>query len=162
MRNLLLLTLLLLGMGVCLQAQPVYPGHNVFLEVGGNGGIYSLNYENPFRIRPNAAVTFRTGLSITPADRKTLIILPVMFNGVFLKGNHHPEVGAGVGISAATSGGGSWVRGILQVGYRFQKPEKPLFFRVNYTPFYNFFLHAQWENWAGASIGWTFQPKEDK
>lgn len=155
------MVLLVMCAGAALKAQPVLPGHNVFVELGGNGGIYSVNYENPFKIRPKSAATFRVGLSITPADRKTLVVLPVMFNGVFLKGNHHPEVGGGIGLSAATGASGFWVRGILQTGYRYQKPGKPFFLRVNYTPFCNLFLKAQWEHWAGVSVGWTFFPSDE-
>ena len=94
------------------------------------------------------------------------IIIPV--SGMFLwgKSTHRVEVGGGItyynwtlrdvsmpdGFSRKTD-----LLGHLIIGYRFQKLEGGLMFRVTYTPIIINDSNKQFEHWAGGSIGHTFK-----
>ncbi len=133
------------------QTVSVPPGRNaVYLELLGNGGLYSLNYDR--RIADRATV--RVGIASWTAvdlfgvgDEETkLLTFPLLVNFVGGSGNHHPELGGGLLLgrqtTSAPSGGESTTSGIFNltgvVGYRYQKPGRGIVFRAGITPFYSF------------------------
>lgn len=134
-----------------LNAQPV---HNAFLEIGGCGGLGSLNYERALRQQAHWQMTFRSGFSLAPVDRNngTGLVFPLMVNGITGNQRHHLEVGAGPAFTVTTKGS-FFVRGTASMGYRNQLYGKRLFFRVAYTPIFSFLFKFQWQHWAGISIG---------
>ena len=143
----------------------------VFLELGGSGGLGSINLEKPLFIAPRSAprdncgplnpvwysFTWRLGLGASPIDRNNgwVVVFPAMVNMVYGVYSHRVEFGAGFAPSITTKGS-FFVKSPLMLGYRFQPPGKKLFYRVSYTPIFAWLVDVQWQHWAGVSIGYNF------
>lgn len=158
---------LLCGSGIALSAQ----NRNLFLELGGSGGLGSLNYEKWIPLKPHKHTgfyghecpdpilryTLRGGIGLTPVDKDNgwVIVLPLMANIVFGQESmeHRIEIGAGVAPSFTTKG--NWfIKSPLFLGYRYQPNEKPFFIRAGYTPIIGWLVDYNWQHWAGISIGY--------
>ncbi len=142
--------------------------NTVFTEALGNAsvGLYSLNYERKFYIKPKLTVATRIGGSYNPNERYILGL------GNILYGNtHHIELGGGVlseykKVSSSNNSKHYRWQNILgytfRIGYRYQKPIGKFMYSVCYTPtFYTntdklslvYFLPAIFR---GFSVGYTF------
>lgn len=125
----------------------------VYLEIGGNGGYYSVNYDRIIYDNGNnfkAAV--RAGIEGLPFKRDTKSFwagfLPLELSGMFGRSRHFLETGVGLtpflipkndwGKEPAYSGYKPGAIIPFRLGYRYQKPEGGLFFRAGYTPFLDF------------------------
>ncbi len=123
--------------------------NSVQLELLGSGGAYSINYE---RILLNGHIFqtgIRSGVGITgspfglweaPETR-----IPILVSEQVSYGRHHLEVAGGITLmnsynfwilKHASYGNKLFPMGALSGGYRYQKPEGRLIFRVAYTPFF--------------------------
>jgi hypothetical protein len=110
--------------------------NSVYLEVLGNGGFYSLNYDrlfcNYFGVRIG-------GSYVHLGDIGQMVSFPVMAN-FFIGGKHHKiELGVGYTImnEAAPKDFSHWDTEYFQtatLGYRYQSQEN--FFRIGVTPLY--------------------------
>jgi hypothetical protein len=139
------------------KAQSVDANNAIYLELGGNGLIYSLNYDYRF----NTDWSARAGVMYLPIEDVTLTIVPIIAN--YLYGNNHMlEIGAGiayVGISFETdddeffSFSGSGVVGTGTFGYRYQKVDGGFVFRAGITPIFG---AGGFLPWAGLSLGYAF------
>lgn len=131
---------------------------SVYLEVGGSGGLGSLNYEKIFYTKNNTDFSWRAGLSFAPIDKNngTGIVFPLMVNALLGKNAHKLELGLGQGITITTRGSFFAVT-TAAVGYRFQPVDKRLFYRVTYTPLISYLVDFQVQQWAGISIGYSFK-----
>lgn len=129
----------------------------VFFELGGSGGIASLNFEKQFSERNNTRFAWRTGISVAPVDRNsgTGIILPVLLHALTGKAPHRLDLGIGQGITVTTKGS-FYLLTTACAGYRYQKEESPWFYRLAYTPLISWLEHWQVQHWGGISIGYTF------
>jgi hypothetical protein len=143
----------------------------VFLELGGSGGLGSINLEKPLFInlpwvpRDNCgplkpvlySFTWRLGLGASPIDQNNgwVLIFPAMVNMVYGVYAHRIEFGTGIAPSVTTKGS-LFIKSPVMLGYRFQPPDKKLFFRVTYTPLVSWLVDFQWQHWAGISIGYNF------
>lgn len=137
--------------------------NGVFLELGGSGALYSVNYERQF----SHGLVGRLGFSYLPPQT---IAFPLTFGKVFGKKNHHLEINAGIVVanSAQTQSDDSVIRitsilGTGFLGYRYQKPDKKIFYRAGFTYFYRFIytddIHeprTKFMPWAALSIGYRF------
>ncbi len=128
------------------SAPAAFGGPVAYFELAGAGGVYSVNIENPlFRIgrwRGNFRLGYGQIQYRDPGN--TFRAVPVGIHMLKYSGNHHAEVG----VALSYIGGYHYVesivlndtrqsRGIFFVpmaGYRFQKPNGGLFFRVQYAP----------------------------
>ena len=128
---------------------------SLFLEIGGSGGLGSLNYENVFLRKPIIDLSWRAGFSLAPIDRNngTGIVLPVMINAQFGKNAHKLEAGLGQGITITTKGQFFFLA-TAAVGYRWQPEDKRVYFRVMYTPLISWIVDFQVQHWGGFSIGY--------
>ena len=125
--------------------------HSAFLEVGGNGILFSLNYEHIFWQKGKLKTAARVG--ITPLlfidfNEKLYIgppFIPTEVVGFLGRKNHHFEFGAGytpfwlpASKDKFSSETDPYQYGYFlpfRLGYRFQRPEKgDYFYRVGYTP----------------------------
>lgn len=147
---------------------------NVFLELGGSGGLGSVNFEkklwdpNGHRSAPNEMnsttvpylLTWRLGISATPVDRNNgwVVVFPTMVNFIYGRNAHKLEIGAGVALSVSTKGA-FYIKSPLLVGYRFEPNGKRWFMRASYTPIVGWLVDYQWQHWAGISIGYKLQSK---
>ncbi len=83
--------------GFILQAQTPYSKNAVYLELLGNAGVYSFNYERPFSPNFNACVGVGTSSGSWFSPGETYIIAyPIMGNYLFGTGSNRFELGGGV------------------------------------------------------------------
>jgi hypothetical protein len=139
----------------------------VYLELLGNGGLYSINYERMLGNDLSARLGFSyfsVGASTGDSSAKaTLVTAPLMLNYLVGGKNHKFEVGAGatmIYVSASSSGAGMGssaegvgVAGTGTVGYRYSPNDGGFVFRVGYTPFFG---KGGYQSWGGMSFGGTF------
>ncbi len=143
----------------------------VYLELLGNGGLYSVNYERMLTNNLSARLGF-SYLSIgatssngtdTSSAKATLVTAPVLINYTVGSKNHRAEFGAGatlVYVSASASGGGlgesgegAGVLGTGVVGYRYSPADGGFVFRAGFTPLFG---KGGFLPWGGMSFGGTF------
>jgi hypothetical protein len=145
---------------------------NIFLELGGSGGLASVNYERTIgtfmRLSPEHGQTqeeltqlvaphrfsWRVGFGTTPIDQNNgwVLVFPVMIH-YSTGANHQFVAGAGIAPSVTTRGAG-FIRSPLLFGYRYMGPLKPVYFMIGYTPLISWLVDFQWQHWAGVSIGY--------
>ncbi len=141
-------TVLLVVTASAAYAQDTAPParHNtVYVELLGNGGLYSLNYERALtpalRVRAGAAA-WRTQSFWSDAETR-MRTFPVMLHLVPGRGAHHLEAGIGVlpghrGRERAVGESGGFVSLIGLVGYRYEPPQRRFVYRAGFAPFYGF------------------------
>ena len=154
---------------VCGAANVFSQKNNVFLEVGGSGGLGSINFEKPLKsfqsdpgdIDPNGPpsdwchITLRVGLTASPIDKNNgwVIATPVLTNFVLGEFQHKLELGAGLAPSVTTKGS-FFIKSPVVIGYRYWPQYKHLFLRLSYTPLVSWLVDFQWQHWFGVSIGY--------
>lgn len=145
--------------------------NTVYLELLGNGGLYSINYD---RILVDAA-KYKLSSSIGYGLYKSENIEGIPFEVNFLFGHkHYFELGTGISyikgltqiepgcLNGAVS---STIYNTYRIGYRYQKDEKGFFLKVAVIPFVR--LYEYEEDFksdtdkaffvsAGAAVGYSF------
>lgn len=174
MRSLLLLALLL-TLSVSLNAQPrptQTATTNIYVEILGNGGLYSLNVERLI----TTSTAARVGLGIWSSEdlfglgEQTVVTVPVMANYYFGEGYSKIEIGGGLLLGWADirsefedeqrSHAIIDLTGVF--GYRYQPSIGGFIFRVGVTPFYS--LNSEENAYpdsglfvsGGVSLGYSF------
>ncbi|MGB3850438.1 MAG: hypothetical protein WA958_10765 [Tunicatimonas sp.] len=142
--------------------------NSVFLELGGNGLLYSLNYDHKFFDHASARIGAMF-ISVSANDpttvdgRVSVFLLPLMANYLVGDGNSRLELGGGLlvgGVNADATidneaiddvaGGAAFT---ANVGYRLQPRDGGFLFRIGFTPVIS---SAGFLPWAGISFGATF------
>ncbi len=138
--------------------------NNVYLEILGNGFLYSINYERFFH--PNfslrSGVMFFTGTGESEdgqTARASLAIFPVMLNYLINFGNHHIEIGAGPELAYVSAysdlfgkKAGFGIGGTARIGYVYFPTSGGFNFRIAYTPIVSeIFTHS-----FGIGVGYGF------
>ena len=133
---------------------------NLYLELGGSAGLGSLNYEKEFAIIKKSKLSLRTGLGIAPIDKNNGfgLVFPLMINSIIGENKNKLELGIGQGITITTKGN-FFLLTTLNLGYRYQHPEKKIFYRITYAPLVSYLVDFQWQHWFGISIGFTLNTK---
>jgi hypothetical protein len=139
----------------------------IYLEMGGNAYVYSLNYERIFLPKKYIKVGARAGISVLPKNNLTAPypIVPLEVIALTGKRNHHFETGIGLTpfigyVTYDGARGSDYERERLQaattfrLGYRYQKPEGGFMLRAGYMPILN--PDGYMIFWAGISIGKSF------
>jgi hypothetical protein len=153
-----------------LYAQDTESQSALFIEMGGSGLLYSINYEGRFTDHTSArlGLTFvnqtitntETGIESTVA----VTLMPIMGNVLLGNGKSRLELGAGPLVAIAGSSANrvdaAWahvdfehisIAGVTSaIGYRYQ-PASGMMFRATLTPFYS----SKPQVWAGVSVGWA-------
>jgi hypothetical protein len=140
----------------------------VYLELLGNGGVYSINYERMLTDDLSARLGF-SYLSVSTSAgsasaKANLVTAPALLNYTVGGRNHRAEVGAGatlVYVSASSEGGsgvgasgeGVAVLGTGVVGYRYAPADGGFVFRAGFTPLFG---KGGFLPWGGMSFGGTF------
>lgn len=145
----------------------------IFFELGGSGGLASVNYEkvpgNSLPLGPEYGQTeeeiaqmtaphrfsWRIGFGTSPIDKNNgwVLVFPVMFN--YMTGANHQFI-AGAGFApSVTTRGSAFIRSPLLLGYRYVPPLKPFFVMLGYTPLISWLVDFQWQHWAGISFGYV-------
>ena len=144
--------------------------NSVFLELGGNAGIYSLNYER--YLTDNLAARIGAGYfaaTFTDDEEESegeLWLIPATVSYVGIgAGSHRLEIGGGVLIGHASettstfdlddvvTDSGTAVVGTATFGYRYAPKHGGFTFRAGFTPLFN--QHG-FLPWAGTSLGYSF------
>jgi hypothetical protein len=125
---------------------------SVHLELGGVGGLWSLNME---RSLGRNQWYFQYGITYLPTGTHHVFTSPLLIKKVFGQKNHRLETGIGQGFSLAFQEGKPKVfaRGILLTGWRYQKEESPWIFRAFYSPLISYLVDLQYQHWAGIGVG---------
>lgn len=131
--------------------------HTIFLELAGNTGSYSINYDNIFFSQNCTKFTFRIGFSILPT-KPILILLPLEFNGLLGKSKHFFEYG--LGYTPALNENKYKNLLLVRIGYRFQKREGGFFLRIGFTPvIIDIDNILTFRPWGAVGIGYCFGNK---
>ncbi len=114
-----------------------------YLELVGNGMFYSLNYDRILVVQQNWKMSGRIGGMYLPGldyNDRQMIGLPLEVSYLRGRNKHYLEVGLGFTATYDTYRlGESRVKdlalmGVARVGYRHQKREGGLFYKVGFTP----------------------------
>lgn len=132
----------------------------VFFEIGGSGGVGSLNFEKWFYEKKSTQLTWRAGLSLAPIDKNngTGIVCPLMVNALIGQSAHKLELGIGQGLTLTTKGQ-FFALTTAVLGYRYQPEAKKWFYRLSYTPLISYLVDFQMQQWGGLSIGYMINCK---
>lgn len=150
-----------------------YPKNSVYLEVGGNGVLYSINYDRLFQTPKMGKYAIRIGYGFSKNFNNNRLIIntfPFEITGLYSLKNekHFFEVGPGItGFYRARYTTGDKLTLLLftaRIGYRYQKSDGGTLFRIGFTPLYDFYSFnpqnaIEYNTWllsAGISVGHTF------
>lgn len=153
------------------RAEPAREANNsLYLELGGNGAIYSLNYErfvhDDVSLRVGLGYVSLKGANInggTVTDDISLLTIPVTASYLGIgSGNHRLELGAGAVFADITGssssdgaqafGSSSGVVGTAIAGYRYVRPGGGFTFRAAFTPLFG---EGGFQPWAGVAFGYS-------
>lgn len=168
--------LLLVGHKAALSQQPADPvaKNSAFLEIAGNGGLASLNYERSVAPGLQLRIGWGNWSEDTQDDFATYSrsynTFPIMLSGVLYPGNHHLELGGGVTLgreavdsAVVLSQRTTFLRTVTTlesfVGYRRQPPGGGFVWRLGLTPSYSVsgdYPDTGFHLGAGFSAGWAF------
>lgn len=131
----------------------------VYGEIGGNGLVFSANYDMRFSQNENG-FGFKAGIGLAATGGVTIITFPVGLNYLTGKGPHHLELGVGATyITASTTifdsnetGGGFLY--MPTFGYRYAKEKKGFVGRIYVGPV--FVGGEAFFPWGGISAGIKF------
>ena len=146
---------------------------SIFLELGGQGLFYSINYDRLFHVEKKVKSSVSCGLFLLPKSKLLkvdyMFSIPISYNFLFGKKNNKLELGIGLtpvfSRSIATSPPSSYglfddpysmphnemftvyylaIAVTPKIGYRFQKAEGGFFFKTTLAPFYPVYSHTNW------------------
>jgi hypothetical protein len=125
-----------------------------FVELGGPGLVYSLNFE----WRPVAPLGLRVGASLFPlcmfGDCAVVPIALGSVHWIFFDGDHHLELGAGASVAPEDD-----ARFLSpSIGYRYHPREGGFLFRAVFSPVFRMNDPTDALPWAGLSFGWSSPP----
>ncbi len=117
--------------------------NTLFFEAGGNGFLYSLNFDRILSSGTNGRLCGRSGFMYLPGlpnnARRHMVGVPLELTYCKGRETHFLELGLGV-TGIYDSYGGRYAEGILlavaRIGYRHQKREGGLFYKAGFTPMY--------------------------
>lgn len=143
--------------------------NGVFLELAGNGGPYSINYERQLY----NSIAGRIGFTYLGND----LLFPISIGKIFGEGSHHFEINLGLTLyhyrvpvqyknSTQQQLSFDWFNSLYItsfVGYRYQKSDKRFFYRCGFSPLWRFYNSDPESNtlyqfipWGGISVGYRF------
>lgn len=145
-----------------------------YIELLGNAGLYSVNFDRVFINRKSFKISGRIGANVWPNGRYFEQSYVVENNYIFFEGDHHFEIGPGLTLQRkynpvcsdtskypAYNWESIWF-GMFRLGYRYQKAEEGFFFRCGLTPIlyrkYNCATDFPPRNWfwLGIAVGVSY------
>ncbi len=155
---------LLLNIAIMLAAALHVHSQNrtwVSLELGGNGGLYSVNLEKSLLFDKPDHWQWRGGISIIPSSGRIEWVVPAGISYLAGKTGHYMELGLGQGIAIAWDYTNGWVhafpRATATLGYRWMPADSRWFFRLAYTPLVSYLVDFQYQHWGGITAGYRLK-----
>ncbi|MCX6189242.1 MAG: hypothetical protein NTW54_06530 [Bacteroidetes bacterium] len=175
------------------ESSSLMPQRNsAYIEIFGQGLNSSFTFDRLYRLNKKVKSSFSIGLVIVPKfehfGEGGYLGVPISYNFLFGKKNHHLELGMGLTVLGLSSGfAGEGLTKVIsyysyftpKIGYRFQKPQGGLFFRIGLAPMIAFINYATFGGlsdyrnfeyfnnvvdlgyrvfpWPGMSFGYTFK-----
>ncbi len=141
-----------------------------FVEIGGNGGLYSLNFERIYLYQEKFKMSGRIGFAINPHGVYVEQSYVLEQNFILLKNPHHIEFGLGLTIqnqyneNCKIAGDYLWEKitySTLRCGYRYQKQDDGFFLKAALTPASGQISNCgfdinYFQLWAGVGVGLSF------
>jgi hypothetical protein len=179
MKGLLLIFLIVLVVGTVSAQEIEEPlmKNTIFLELAGNGGFYSLNYDRILLEKAKwklagriGAMYYREELNYLDYNHSLKIAVPIEASYLRGKGDHYLELGIGMTpwYENYKDFDASEISHIVllssaRLGYRYQKKEGGMFLKAGFTPLLQF-KNKVYENgssiffpWGGLAIGFTLK-----
>jgi len=141
--------------------------NSVYIELVGNTGLLSVNYDRILYHKNNFKLAGSVGFSIFPSNTCP-VLFPIEINGLYGKTKHYFEYGIGFTpvIYLGPEGGDPAAIILLRFGYRYQKTNGGLFFKIGFTPVIqradDKFGTLGFTPSAGLSFGWTFKNRKNQ
>lgn len=162
--------LLLMLLAVCTFAdtaeaqESTKRAQNVFVEFGGQGILFSANYDTRFGNRRDG-LGARAGIGYISIDGTSVTTIPVSLNYLLGKGKNFFEIGLGTTYGSAKLGedflsdddnndSGSAFIGTMSFMYRLQPVDSGFALRAGFTPVFSSSYFIPY--YAGISLGYTF------
>lgn len=163
------LTLVLLFLSVILKGQESSStssggekrAQNVFVEIGGQGLLFTANYDSRFSKRRDG-LGGRAGIGYLSIEGDNATTVPLSLNYLLGKGRNFFEMGLGATLLATGGNDDSFlfdennsnIIGTMSFSYRLQPVDRGFSFRAGLTPVFNkdFFMPY----YAGLSLGYSF------
>ncbi len=129
-------------------------------ELGGSGGLASINYEQNYFEKKNLSLLARIGFSYGPIDANNggVLIFPIMTHAIIGSSDHKLDMGIGQTFSITTKGN-YFILMPTCVGYRYQPVTKNHYWRFAYTPIFSYLIDFQTQHWGGITYGYNFTRK---
>lgn len=144
------------GQGVEREGKTTANASQIYLEAGGSGIIYSINYDGRLGKFENG-LGFRIGIGGASYTGDGYVAIPAQLNYLLGSNGQYLELGAGITFISVSDiffdsdASASKIAGSFVVGFRKQPfGKKGLTWRIAFTPFLGF---GSFQPWAGASIG---------
>ena len=149
-----------------------FPARNAnYIELLGNGGLYSINFERIFLYKEKFKVSGRVGANVNFVGAQIEQGYLIENSYVFLRNPHHIEIGPGLTLQRKYNPGCTdtttyqwesiWY-GMFRIGYRFQKQDDGFFLKAGILPIfytknscYSEFPPKNWF-WGGVAVGLSF------
>jgi hypothetical protein len=148
-------TILILFVSYTITAAQQVKPNNIFLEVFGNAGAYSINYDRVLW----SNISVRGGMMLLPSDSKPITSVPLLMNYRFYIGSNYVETGLGATFFSSSlnfgklgekSAEGKIFTGVIS--YCLQA-ESGINARISFTPF---FYNQEFIPFGGFSFGYSF------
>ena len=134
---------------------------NVFVELGGQGLLFTANYDTRFSKRRDG-LGGRAGIGYISIGGDNASTVPLSLNYLLGKGRQFFEIGLGATLLATSGNDNSFlfnennsnIIGTMSFSYRLQPIDRGFSFRAGLTPIFNknFFIPY----YAGLSLGYSF------
>jgi hypothetical protein len=134
--------------------------NNVFIELWGGAGLYSLNYERIFSVTPSLNMTARIGGEYLYLINYNIIGCPISSSILFGKRDNRIELG--IGCAYLYAGNFDVEKNLLNgliIGYRLQPINKHVIIRITYSPILIKSLNSSERSFhqlGGFSFGYSF------
>lgn len=133
--------------------QTSHTSQNIYLELGGSAGVWSMNWEQKIQKIEQHKLSYRIGIGFLPIDQNNGMLFTLPFAISYVQGETHKwEAYLGHNFSLTTKGQffGQLTPGLA---YRYERPNKKLFYRLAYTPLLSYWVDLQYQHWLGISVG---------
>lgn len=150
--------------GTTCSGQKLIAPNSIYLELLGNGIIYSINYDRMFseNVGGRIGFTYFPAVSAIFTSTEDIFVVPLLLNVFVGDGDSRLELGAGIVYAQATLStifsdqkeDASGMAETITIGYRYQERTGGLVFRIGFTPFFRF--GEGFMPFGGVSVGTSF------